>query len=205
MRALPVLFTCFFLMLFLPSAIYAQGPLSIDAIGIFPGATIDSTLLAEEQKIFDETSKEIEDLQSKALKVFVTTAVPDQVCEWYIDSLKAVKSEDALYDFTDCVNGVTSPVAYNLQYYESSDFEQQYEHDTMIYDGKWVESCLAARAKSADGRVLKSGYFSWEYISEYDGRVSLDVSVQDVSFDFEKKAYKPRTSIVISFVEHAEW
>jgi len=205
MRTMSVFSVCALLLMLMTSVIYAQGPLSIDAIGIFPGATIDSALLAEEQKIFDETSKEIEDLQSKALKVFVTTASPDQVCEWYLANLKAVKSEDALYDFADCVNGVTSPVQYSLEYYESSDFEQQYEHDTMIYDGKWVESCLAARAKSSDGKVLKGGSFSWEYISEDDGRVSLNVSVQDASFDFEKRVYKPLTSIVIRFVEHAEW
>jgi len=205
MRAISVLFVCIWLVMLMTSAIYAQAPLSLDAIGIFPGSTIDSALMAEEQKLFDETSKEIEDLQSKELRVFVTTASPDKVCEWYIASLKAVRSEDAPYDFTDCVNGVTSPVAYNLQYYESSDFEQQYEHDTMIYDGKWVESCLAARAKSADGKVLKGGSFFWEYISEDDGRVSLDVSVQDISFDFENRIYKPLTSISISFIEHAEW
>ncbi len=205
MRAVSVLAVCFFLVMLSAAAVCAQAPLSIDAIGIFPGATIDSALLAEEQKLFDETSKEIEDLQSKELRVFVTTASPDQVCEWYIASLKPVKSEDSLYDFADCVNGVTSPVQYSLEYYEGSDFEQQYEHETMIYDGKWVESCLGTRAKSADGKILKGGSFFWEYISEDDGRVSLDVSVRDISFDFEKRVYKPLTLISISFIEHAEW
>ncbi|PKL50633.1 MAG: hypothetical protein CVV42_02595 [Candidatus Riflebacteria bacterium HGW-Riflebacteria-2] len=205
MRAVSVFSVCFFLMMFMSSAIYAQGPRSIDAIGIFPGSTIDSALLAEEQKLFDESSKEIEDLQNKALKVFVTSASPDEVCQWYITHLKAVEDEGEGYDLESCRDGVTSPVQYSLEYFESSDFEQQYEHDTLIYDGKWVESCLAGRAKSANGKMLKGINFYWEYINEDDGRVTLDVSVMDRSFDFEKKAFKPCTSISISFIEHAEY
>ena len=205
MRAVTVLSVCLFLMMLTAPAIGAPGPLSIDAIGIFPGSTIDSALLDEEQKLFDENDEEIEDLQSKALKVFVTAATPDEVCQWYINNLKAIKYGEVIYSFEDCRNGVTSPVEYDLQYYESTDFEQQYEYDTLIYDGKWVESCLAARAKSSDGKLLRGGNFAWDYISEYDGRVSLNVSIQDISFDFEKKLYKPRTMIWISFVEHAEY
>ncbi len=186
------------------SGVWAQAPRTMRAVPVFPGAAVDAVIQAQDRQLFDETTCEMAGLTRRELKVLVTTAAPDEVTRWYIGQLKAQSSTSEGFDPEILMNGGTSPVQYDLNYYQPEDFENQYERDLLIRDGKWVKKSLMHRARSADGSILSDAAFIWEFINANDGRSEFCLNVEDISFDFEKKRYSQKTKITIQFLEFAE-
>ncbi|HOZ22879.1 MAG TPA: hypothetical protein PLO28_13910 [bacterium] len=185
-------------------SVYAQAPRTMKAVPLFPGATVDAVILAQDKQLFDETTSEMSGLANRELKVLVTTAPPDEVVRWYVAKLKAEANNGEGFDPEILAQGGTSPVQYDPSYYRPEDFENQYERDLLIRDGEWVKKSLINRARSADGRILSDAVFIWEFINANDGRSEFSLSVEDISFDFEHKRYAQKSKITIQFLEFSE-
>jgi hypothetical protein len=195
------LFVCLML---LASSVSAQAPRLLKDVPLFPDSAIDAKIQEAEKVLFDETTAETRGLKNGEIKTLVTSATPEEVCRWYIEQLKAVEDTGAGFDPEIVENGATSPVQYNLDYYEDQAFENQYEHDTLIYNGEWVKSSLQGRPKSANGKILSNGTFIWEFKNADAGRSEFCLVIDDISFDFYNKTYRPQTKIAISLLEFLE-
>jgi len=184
-----------------PSVLVADAPRTIQQVPSYPGSRADATLLERERRIFEEGLTGNEGLRSKAIQVMTVAAEPSAVIRWYADRLKAREEDGAGFNPAILLKGGTSPVQYSLGYYEKDDLENQYERDLLIRDGAWVTSSLKGRQRTADGRILRYGRFIWEFMNQAGGRSELTLTVDDASFDLEKKTYALKTSITVLFQE----
>ena len=186
--------------LLLPGVSCAQTPRNLNEVPVFPGSKVDYAILEQEQNNFDDSTTGMKGLLAKGLNAASTPSTPDAVFKWYASQLKAVVETGDGYDPGLLKPGSSSPVQYSLSYYEPEDFENQYEHDKVIYDGKWVQSSIASRPRSSNGKVLRYARFIWEMVNTDGSRSEIDLTIDDASFDYEKKIYSPRTSIVSTFM-----
>ncbi len=179
---------------------YAQTPRNLNEIPAYPGSQIDYLLLEQEQNNFDDSTTGMKGLLAKGLNAVSTTATPDEVFKWYVTQLKAVAETGNGYDPGLLKPGSSSPVQYSLAYYEPEDFENQYDHDKVIYDGQWVQTTISSRARSTNGKILRYARFIWELVNTDGSRSEIDLTIDDAGFDYENKKYTPRTSIVSTYM-----
>lgn len=187
------------LCLLLFSSSYAQNvPKAEKDIPIYPGAVIDIEAQKQAQKDYQEIH-EGQSVGSYSVKVYYVSAVPDDVCRFYINKLGAKEG------FPEDGSGETKPW-YEVNYFPSSWFDDQYEGNIKIHDGKWLKSALMKRKQWAPGEWLQGAYFEWE-IALNNGdmvRFSIDI-IDDDSFDTRAKKVSDRTQITItSQVEESE-
>lgn len=184
-----------------PAALRADAPRTIRQVPSYPGSRVDPALQERERQTFEEGLTGNEGLRSKAIQVMTVAAEPGAVIRWYIDRLGAREEDGAGFDPAILMKGGTSPVQYSVGYYEKDDLENQYEQDLLIRDGAWITSSLKKRQRTADGRIPRYGRFIWEFINPAGGRSELTLTVDDASFDLERKAYSLKTSITVLFQE----
>jgi hypothetical protein len=176
----------------------AQAPRSPEEIKDFPGSVVDTALLSREKEAFDDSTTGMPGLLHKSLKVLSVSAPVDEVFRWYEKQLKAVENTGGGYDPAIAASGKTSPVQYDISYYEEEDFQNQYERDLLIVDGQWVKNSLAGRKREKNGRIVKNVRFVWEFMTSDGGRTEIDITIDDESLDLQKKSYQQKTSIMIS-------
>lgn len=94
---------------------------------------------------------------------------------------------------------------YEVQYYTELDFEDQYEYDTMIYDGQWVKSCLEGRENWDDEGWVLSAWTEWEVFMDNGSIAHFGINVEDNSFDRVNKSFTNKTRIMVHIlVERSE-
>lgn len=182
------------------SATYGQRiPKSEKEVPVFPGAQRD--LPAQEYALKDfleiQQGQPIYDIQ---LSVYSINSPPDDITRFYIEKLGATEGfpvEEA---------GIDTKPWYELNYFSESYYEDQYERDTKIWDGKWFRSALAKRKQWTSGYWLQYAYFEWtKKLDNGDlARISVDISDDD-SFDTRAKIVKDKTMLTItSYIEKSE-
>jgi hypothetical protein len=119
--------------------------------------------------------------------------IPDEVCKFYIEKLRAKEGfpEDHNPEMK------TNPW-YELSYFDSSWFEDQYEGNIKIQDGKWFKAALSKRKQWEQGEWLQGAYFEWTVILDNGDWVRHFVDIiDDNSFDSRAKTVNDKTMITI--------
>ncbi|MBN1116278.1 MAG: hypothetical protein JXA77_03670 [Bacteroidales bacterium] len=171
-------------------------PFTANEIPLFPGAMQNM----EAQKLALKDYQEIyegESLSNLQVSVYCVKTVPDDVCRFYIEKLGA--KEGFPEDNTDFQNPEknTKPW-YEVGLYDESLFEDQYEGDIKIHDGKWFKAALSERKQWVNGEWLQGSYFEWT-VRLNNGewaRHFIDI-IDDDSFDSRAKTVNNKTMITI--------
>ncbi len=165
-------------------------------IPVFPGAVrnieAQKQALSEYQEIYAGES-----LRDLRVSVYNVKTIPDDVCRFYIEKLKAKEG------FPDDNSGSSNPEStikpwYEVSYYDNSWFEDQYEGNIKIRDGKWFKATLSKRKPWSQGEWLQGVYFEWTVILENGdwARHFVDI-IDDDSFDSGAKTVNNKTLITI--------
>jgi hypothetical protein len=194
-----ILFLSFF------AAVYGQNiPRKWQEIPLFPGATIDQE--AQKQTIKDyQESHAGEPIRDLHINVYTVKRVPDDVCRFYIEKLGAVEGLPDDDSWLSESKSNTRPW-YEVNFFHNSWFEEQYEGDIKIWDGKWLKSALSKRQQWTEGEWLQGAYFEWTIILENGdlARFSIDI-FDDDSFDTRAKTVSDKTTItIVSQIEKSE-
>lgn len=184
--------------LFLSTVVYAQKtPLSEKEIPIFPGATVEVDAQKQAQEDYQDIH-EGEPIKYSNVKVYTVSVVPDEVCRFYIEKLGAKEGfpED---DSDDLKPGVKTKPWFELSYFPDSWFEDQFEGNIKIHDGKWLKTALSKRKQWTQGEWLQAAYFEWEIVNNNGdlARYSIDI-MDDNSFDSRAKKVSDKTMITIT-------
>jgi hypothetical protein len=193
------------ILLFLCVAIYGQNiPRSQDEIPVFPGSV--RNLEAQKQAFKDykeiSTGESLRDLQ---VSVYSAKTVPDEVCQFYIEKLGANEGFPEVNSDAQDQEMNTSPW-YEVGYFDQSWFEDQYEGNIKIQDGKWLKEALSKRKQWKQGEWLQSAYFEWTVMLDNGDLVRHFVDIlDDNSYDSRAKTVNNKTMITIgSQIEKSE-
>lgn len=171
-------------------------PCTANEIPLFPGAVQNKEASKQSLKDYQEIFAG-ESLSDLHVSVYSVMNVPDDVCLFYIEKLGA--KEGFPEDNTDFQNPQknTNPW-YEVSTFDESWFEDQFEGDIKIHDGKWFKAALSIRKQWVDGEWLQGAYFEWT-VKLNNGnwaRYFIDI-MDDDSFDSRAKTVTNKTKITI--------
>lgn len=125
------------LFLFSFSVLAAGPPRSEKEIPVYPGAVRDQAAEKEVLSQNSEYNMKIQTQRSYSVRVYTAKTIIDEVCKFYINKLSA-KPGTPVEDPASIKPGAFYPPWYELDFYGPEIFEDQYERDTLIQDGKWI-------------------------------------------------------------------
>ena len=179
-------------------------PRSEQDIPLFPGSV--RNLEAQKQTLADykeiHAGEAISDLQ---ISVYSAGSVADQVCRFYIEKLGAKEGFPEDNDYLPNQEINTKPW-YEVSYFPNSWFEDQYEGNIKIHDGKWFKSALSERNQWKQGKWLQGAYFEWTGILNSGDLVRCSVEIiDDDSFDSRTRTVTNKTLItILSRIERSD-
>lgn len=185
------------LFLIFSTTIQAAIPRNEKEISLYPGAVRNAAAekeLNSQDSEYDEESKNTR--RSKTVKVYTAKAIIDEVCKFYIDKLGA-KPGVPVEDPDSLKPGTVYPPWYEMEYYGSNIFENQYEGKTLIHDGMWLKSAFTKRPQWKKGAWLCSTHFEWNIILKNGDMAQYTVSVEDEGYNTRKKVVFNTTRITI--------
>lgn len=191
-----IIFAC---ALFSLTAAGQRIPKSEKEVPVFPGAQRD--LSAQEYARSDyldvNQGQSIYDIH---VSVYSINIPPDAIARFYIENLGATEG------FPYEEESIETKPFYELDFFPESWYEDQYERDTKIWDGKWFKSALAKRKEWAPGLWLQQAYFEWTALLENDDLARITVNIaDDNSFDTRARTVNDRTLLLItSHIEKSE-
>ena len=124
--------------------------------------------------------------RSYTVKVYTAKTIIDEVCKFYINKLSA-KPGTPVEDPASIKPGAFYPPWYELDFYGPEIFEDQYERNTLIQDGKWVKSAFAKRPQWKKGAWLCQAWFEWNIALNNGDLATYSVLLEDVGYDSRKK------------------
>lgn len=187
------------LLLFSFSVLAAGPPRSEKEIPVYPGAVRDQ---AAEKELLSQNSEydpEIQTRRSYTVRVYTVKTVIDEVCKFYINKLGA-KPGTPVEDPASIKPGAFYPPWYELDFYGPEIFEDQYERNTLIHDGKWVKSAFAKRPQWQKGAWLSQAWFEWNVTLSNGDLARYSVLLEDVGYDSRKKVDFMSTRIRIEIL-----
>lgn len=188
------------LLLFSFSVLAAGPPRSEKEIPVYPGAVRDQ---AAEKELLSQRSGYDPEIQktwrSYTVRVYTVKTIIDEVCKFYINKLGA-KPGSRLEDPSSLKPGMVYSPWYELGFYWPEIFEDQYEGDTLFYDGKWVKSAFAKRPQWKKGAWLCSAWFEWNIALNNGDLAQYSVLLDDVGYDSRKKVDFMSTRIRIEIL-----
>lgn len=188
------------LLLFSFSVLAAGPPRSEKEIPVYPGAVRDLTAEKEILSEYSEYDVELKNTwRSVTVKVYTAKSIIDEVCKFYINKLGA-KPGTPLEDPASLKPGAFYPPWYELDFYGADIFEDQYERDTLIQDGKWVKSAFAKRPQWKKGAWLCQAWFEWNVTLNNGDLARYSVLLEDVGYDSRKKIDFKTTRIRIEII-----
>jgi hypothetical protein len=196
-----IILNCIIGCLLLSLTIYGQNiPRSGQEIPVFPGSV--RNLEAQKQALKDyQEIHEGESIGDLHVSVYSVNSVPDEVCRFYIDKLRAKEG----FPEDDSEEG-HNPPWYEVDFFSKSLFMDQHEGNIKIHDGKWFKVALAERNQWIQGEWLASAYFEWTVrLNNGDMvRCSIDI-IDDNSFDTRAKKVENKTLItLVSQIEKSD-
>lgn len=176
----------------------AQIPKSESEIPTFTGATRD---VQTEKERKDQMGWEYDQsLRSAILKLYITTAAPEEVFSFYLQALGG-KAGSYDGDPMEIAPGHTTPVYYELECYDERDFDDaMYDSDfgESKHLGKWRKDTLTQNRKPYKaGQWIKSARFEWGKKEANSDWTMFYLIIFDSSFDVVPNQYKPTTEIEI--------
>ncbi len=175
------------LLLFSFSVLAAGPPRSEKEIPVYPGAVRDQ---AAEKELLSQRSEYGPEIQktwrSYTVRVYTVKTIIDEVCKFYISKLGA-KPGTPVEDPASLKPGAVYSPWYELDFYGPEIFEDQYERNTLIQDGKWVKSAFAKRPQWKKGAWLCQAWFEWNIVLNNGDLATYSVLLEDVGYDSRKK------------------
>lgn len=184
-----------------PAIAGADIPRKISDIPIYADANRDTAAEAE-YKAQMEGEEDSESGRHEIVRIYTVASAPEPVARFYIKELKAIAGMPEITQ--EPTPGTVIAPWYELEFYNQQDFENQYEYDTLIYDGKWVKSCLEKRESWLPGQWLVQANVMWEVYTADGERTEYLVGIEDMSVDNQKHSFIPRTRIFIQVVTEEE-
>lgn len=187
-----------FILLLVSVTGYAAGaPGNQGEIPLISGAVQDKNF---ENQLQQQFANELVDnsLQDQTVKGYAINAAIEEVLLFYVQKLGA-KEGMPQTDYRAVLKpGQVSPVWFEKEYYEQSDFTDQKEYDTLIYPGKWVLATLQSNRRAENGKWVKVVHFGWCKKETNEGFTQFSVFLDDAGFDFETRKYRVKTTIMIT-------
>jgi hypothetical protein len=178
----------------------AGPPRSEKEIPVYPGAVRDQ---AAEKELLSQNSEYDPEIQktwrSYTVRVYTVKTVIDEVCNFYINKLGA-KPGSPLEDPSSLKPGAVYSPWYELGFYGPRIFEDQYEGNILIHDGKWVKSAFAKRPQWQKGAWLCQAWFGWNITLNNGDLARYSVLLEDVGYDSHKKIDFKTTRIRIEIM-----
>jgi hypothetical protein len=178
--------------------ISAGTPKSESEIPVFSGATRD--MKVEKERTEQMSWEGDKSLRSAILKIYITSASPEEVFSFY---QRAIGGKEGSYDGNplEIAPGNTTPVYYELEYYDERDFDDaMYDTDYGIskHLGTWRKQTLTKNRKPYKaGQWIKAVNFSWGKKEVNNDETSFYLIISDISFDVVPGQYKPTTEIEV--------
>jgi hypothetical protein len=176
----------------------AQIPKSESGIPIFTGATRE--LQTEKERKEQMNWEYDQSLRSAILKLYITAATPEEVFAFY---LQAIGGKAGSYDGNpmEIVPGNTTPVYYELEYYNEQDFDDamyDFDYGESKHLGKWRKDTLTKNRKPyQSGLWIKHVLFEWWKKEANNDLTTFYLNISDNSFDVIPNQYKPTTEIEV--------
>jgi hypothetical protein len=187
-------------LLLLLSSITVQAvavPQSEKEIPVFAGSVRDKALETELIAQDKETAGEMQKTwRSNTMKVYKAKTLINEVCKFYIGKLKA-KEGMPTEDPGMLKPGMVITPWYELGYHDARIFEDQYERDLLIQDGKWIKSAFAKRPQWKKGFWLNQATFEWNAVLANGDMAQYTVILEDEGYDSRKKIDFKTTRIII--------
>jgi hypothetical protein len=180
------------------SAAPGDPPLKLEDIPVYPEAQRNAAAEAE-YRSQSADAEEGESGRSESIRIYIAAAFPESVTRFYIDKLKARQGYPEIDE--EPAPGDVIPPFFELEFYDERDFENQHERDLLIYDGKWVKSCLEGREPWTAGQWLRAGNIMWEIRTGDGDRIEYLIAIEDESVDNPKRTFRARTRILIQVVK----
>ena len=190
-------FALLFLLLISFSLAVAGAPRSEKEIPLYPGAARDQA--AEKEVLEMHAEYMSENRRSHTVRAYKVKTIIDDVCKFYIDKLGA-KPGAPLDDPYALEPGEVYSPWYELDFYGARIFEDQYEHDTLIQDGKWIRSAFEKRSQWKKGAWLCQAWFEWNIMLDNGDLATYTVVLMDEGYDWRKKVDFKTTQIRIEIL-----
>jgi len=203
------------LLLSITSALLAADvPRSFKEIPLYAGAVRDPE--TEEHFFGNLTDANPENVRSHEQKVYRVNAIIDDVFKFYIAKLGATYRdyytdfEDyeeflELFEYGELEPGSILEPRYSLDFYADDFFEDEYEYDMLIKDGKWLRHAFEGRPQWEKGRWLAGAGVEWLVCLDNGDLATFNVGLLDVGYDSINKIDYRSTWIVLDvLIEKSE-
>ncbi|MGE5527612.1 MAG: hypothetical protein ACM3X6_00520, partial [Patescibacteria group bacterium] len=178
----------------------AGPPRDLKEIPIYQGAARDTKAEEERREEFEEFNAGTRDSwRSYTVRVYRAKALIDDVCRFYLDKLGA-KPGSPLDDPASLEPGEVYPPWYELDFWPESIFEDQYERETLIQDGKWTKQAFAKRPQWKKGAWLCQAWIEWNVRLDNGDLAQYTVLLEDEGYDSRKKVDYRSTRIRIEIL-----
>ncbi|HHT89680.1 MAG: hypothetical protein QM451_04240 [Bacillota bacterium] len=169
------------LVLFVLSApiLAATLPRSLDDIPIYPGAVRDGDL----DRYYRENTYVSDDVVFREIRAYRIDTILDDVAQYYLEYLQPSlgwPGEDPYF----LAPGESLGPWYEPDFYPSRIFEDQYEFDTLIQDGKWIRTAFGQRPQWETDKWLAQVWFEWVIVSDEDELITHSILVEDEGYDW---------------------
>lgn len=171
-----------FLVLLLMSASLLAASLPQKETPIYPGAVRDQA--AEREYLEDAYLPE--NLVFHEIRAYKVDTIIDDVARYYLELLKPKPGwpEEDPYSLGP---GASLGPWYEPEFYRPEIFEDQYEYNTLIQDGKWIRTAFEARPQWQKGKWLAQMVFQWAVMSAEGELTTYGVLVEDAGYDWKKR------------------
>ena len=189
MRMRKIVCTLLLLLVVTAPAFAANMPKRMSDIPIYPGAVRDPEREELHWKYLGYLPDDVVFHDVRAYKIENTYV--DDLVPFYIEFFQP---EEGWPD-TDPYSlkpGESLGPWYGLDFWDTTRiFEDQYEFDTLIQDGKWIRQTFAKRPQWEEGKWLSGASFHWEMVNDDYELFSFALYLTDMGYDsLEKVDYK---------------
>lgn len=165
--------------------IAAEAPGSVEEIPLYDGAERDHAAEEEIMEYYAEYASEY--WHTHEVRVYEVKAIIDDVCKFYIDKLEAIPGAPPYDIYYALEPGDVRLPWYELEFYGEGIFEDQYEYDTLIQDGKWIRSAFEKRPQWQEGKWLSQARFEWNIMLDNGDFATYFVCLTDRGYDWQNK------------------
>ena len=163
----------------------ANFPTSLDEIPLYPGAKRDQEA---ERDYLEYNEYYGNDLIFREVRMYKVEAIIDDLAKFYLEYLQPKRGWPER-DPEELEPGESMGPWYDPYFYQPVIFEQQYEYDTLIQDGKWIRSAFEARPQweGEEDLWLSNMGFQWVTKDEDNNLITHSIGLEDVGYDWRKR------------------
>ncbi|MDI9459812.1 MAG: hypothetical protein QM373_08880 [Bacillota bacterium] len=179
-------------------------PTRLSEIPVYPGAVRDP----ESEQARLEYTYVPDDVVFHALRVYrIEDTYVDDPARFYLDFFQPELGWPDTDPYT-LEPGESLGPWHELGFWETPRiFENQYEFDTLIQDGKWIRQAFEKRPQWEEGKWLSGASFYWEMVNDDYELLSFALHLTDMGYDSREKVDHKTTELVIEMTvtELPDW